>query len=68
MYKTIILLTILVLLIGCSQKQVKKKVKAEIKVVDYNKMTKKDVIPKKVIPEEFIPKHIRLSHIEVVPH
>ncbi len=63
MYKSIILLAILALLIGCSQKQVEKKVKPETKVVDQNKTTKKDVIH-----EEFVPKHIRLSHIEVVPH
>ena len=63
MYKTIILLAILALLIGCSQKQVEKKVKAENRVVDQNKTTKKDIST-----EEFIPRHIRLSHIEVVPH
>ena len=59
MYKTIILLASLTILIGCSQPKVEKKVK----VVDPNKTSKKDVLPKK-----FIPKHILLSHIEVVPH
>ena len=64
MYKSIILLTILSLLIGCTQRQVEKKVKAKKRVVvDQNKTTKKDIST-----EEFIPEHIRLSHIEVVPH
>ena len=63
MYKNIILLAILVLSIGCSQKKVEKKVKAETKVVDHNKTTKKDALP-----ADFVPEHIRLSHIEVVPH
>ena len=64
MYKTIILLTSLAILIGCSSKpkvEVEKKVKKV--VVDQNKTTKKDVEPK-----EFVPRHIILSHIEVVPH
>ena len=59
MYKNIILFVSLALLMGCSQTKVEKKVK----VVDQNKTTKRDALPK-----EFVPKHIRLSHIEVVPH
>ncbi len=67
MYKTIILLTSLTLLIGCSQKELKKNIKSEIvDVRDQNKTIKRDVITTETT--EFIPEHIRLSHIEVVPH
>ena len=67
MYKTIILLTSLTLLIGCSQKEIKKNIKSEIvDIRDQNKTIKRDVITTETT--EFIPEHIRLSHIEVVPH
>ena len=67
MYKIIILLTSLTLLIGCSQKEIKKNIKSEIVGVrDQNKTIKRDAITTETT--EFIPEHIRLSHIEVVPH
>jgi len=75
MNKIIILGTLLVLFVACSDKN--KEIKPKIKEVPELNTTKEINSTKElntstatimVIPEEFIPEHIRRSSIEVVPH
>ena len=70
MKKNILLLTLVLLFVGCSQKtvekkepvvKVKKEVKKEVKKVE-------EVKKEESLSADFVPEHIRLSHIEVVEH
>jgi Tfp pilus assembly protein PilP len=63
MKKNILLLTLVLLFVGCSQKTVEKKEP----VAKVKKEVKKEV-KNESVPADFVPEHIRLSHIEVVEH
>ncbi len=77
MNKLVLVGFVLLIVVGCSDKQEEIKPKKELKVkkIENNETkikiktdtntTKKNMM---VIKEEFIPEHIRRSHIEVVEH